>query len=539
MRKKCLAMLLAVVLAAGLLPGTAFAADDLPDWYFLFAIIKNVDTDCDNGDGVFTHTKYTMTQYEADFARDQIKAFEKYMNDLGVMRVHADVVELDGPVTNLTPASYEGSNLGSYLAVEQAAPLLKAGGIDLNKYDHVTCVASLNVDTRGYLGVTGAAFENGTGGSFINLRNREYVQRNLSSSNDLMIAYTHEFLHFMEQMCRKWGVKFDVHKICKTFYNEKYYVEETYTKIILNQIRGNAETGTGVFPTAWRYSPRVLRSARELTVPDGAASVGYDAFDSYNDLESVVIPGSVVSLEDYAFYKCSGLKSVTIPASVTSIGYAAFWGANIKDVYYTGTRAQWNAIRIGEFNAALTGANIHYSSAVSNPGATTPAFTDVPAWCANEAGWAVRNGITKGTNGSGTTFSPDRTCTDAEILTFLHRAAGGRKAASPSPFTVESYYQDAVDWAYEQGLIGASFRADALCTRAAAVSYIWRARGSGPSNASNSRFTDVPSNANYAGAVSWAVENGVTAGTGDGSTFSPNKTCSRGEIVTLLYRAYA
>ena len=167
-------------------------------------------------------------------------------------------------------------------------------------------------------------------------------------------------------------------------------------------------------------------------------------------------------------------------------------------------------------------------------------FIDVPDWCAREADWAVENGITKGTNSSGTTFSPDNTCTDNEILTFLWRAAGEPDASSPSPFTVQSYYQDAVDWAYEQGMIDISYVPNAPCTRASAVNYIWQALGSELPNIAGSRFIDVPANADYTDAVFWAVENGITKGTNSsGTTFSPDKTCSRGEIITFLYRAYA
>lgn len=202
MKKRLMSTLLALgmtlILCLGL-AAPASAGQALPDWYFLFAIIKNVDAGCDNGNGATTHAKYTMTQYEIDIARSQIEVFEKYMNQLGVMRAHVDVVELDATITELTKGSYQGSSLGSYLGAGQAAPLLKARGINLDNYDHVTCIASLNVDTKGYLGVTGAGFENGTGQSFINLRNQAYVQRGLSSNNNLKIAYVHEVLHFPVQ----------------------------------------------------------------------------------------------------------------------------------------------------------------------------------------------------------------------------------------------------------------------------------------------------------------------------------------------------
>lgn len=174
----------------------------------------------------------------------------------------------------------------------------------------------------------------------------------------------------------------------------------------------------------------------------------------------------------------------------------------------------------------------------SGPAPSAPSFTDVPDWCGNAVNWAVSKGITQGTGNN--EFSTMRTCTHGEILTFLWRAAGQQPAKAKAPVTVVSYFQDAVDWAYGEGLIGASFDAMADCTRADAVRYIWQAFGKHSAPASS--FSDVPAGADYAPAVNWAVDIGVTAGTAgstdDGTVFSPAKTCTRGEIVTFLHRAY-
>ena len=160
-------------------------------------------------------------------------------------------------------------------------------------------------------------------------------------------------------------------------------------------------------------------------------------------------------------------------------------------------------------------------------------FTDVPAWFTTEVGWAAANGITNG-YGDGT-FGTDDDCTNPQILTFLWRAAGEQPAKAKSPFTVQSYYQEAVDWAYGEGIIDASFNAYGYCTRASAMEYIWKAFGR--QSAAASSFVDVPASAPYAAAVNWGVSRGLTKGYGN-NDFRPGNICSRGEIAAFLYRAY-
>ena len=154
--------------------------------------------------------------------------------------------------------------------------------------------------------------------------------------------------------------------------------------------------------------------------------------------------------------------------------------------------------------------------------------------------WAVENGITDGT-GDGTTFSPDAPCTRAQIVTFLWRAAGCPEPKSLSSFAdvpAESYYAKAVAWAVENGITTGTgdgkFSPDATCTRAQAMAFIWRSQKSVAPDGVNS-FTDVAADAYYANAVQWAVENGITGGT-TATTFSPNASCTRAQIVTFLYR---
>ena len=160
-------------------------------------------------------------------------------------------------------------------------------------------------------------------------------------------------------------------------------------------------------------------------------------------------------------------------------------------------------------------------------------FTDVPEWCAPAVDWAIETGITMGVGGN--MFDPGTVCTNAQILTFLWRAADEPEPVASSPFTVASYYQDAVDWAYEEGMIGEDFVPSAHCTRASAVKFIWQALDE--PDAGDGSFVDVPVGADYAPAASWAVTNGIAQGYGN-NDFRPGNTCTRGEIVTMLHRAF-
>ena len=171
-------------------------------------------------------------------------------------------------------------------------------------------------------------------------------------------------------------------------------------------------------------------------------------------------------------------------------------------------------------------------------------FDDVSAnaYYADAVEWAVSKGITSGT--SANTFSPDASCTRAQMVTFLWRANGSPKADRANPFTdvsAEAYYYDAVLWAVEQGITSGTsattFSPDATVNRGQTVTFLWRANGSPVVDYAMS-FTDVDANAYYAGAVRWAVSEGITSGT-SGNSFSPNADCTRAQIVTFLYQDMA
>ena len=188
--------------------------------------------------------------------------------------------------------------------------------------------------------------------------------------------------------------------------------------------------------------------------------------------------------------------------------------------------------------------NVRKAHTVAVTFAKTSAFTDVPAgsYYEDAVAWAVANGITTGTDAAH--FSPDGSCTRAQAVTFLWRAAGSPAPESTAmPYTdvpAGSYYHDAVLWAVEQGITkgtsDTTFSPDATCTRAQIVTFLWRAEKAPAAGDEAQPFTDVAADAYYADAVLWAVENGITKGTTD-TTFGPNDDCTRAQIVTFLWRS--
>lgn len=245
-------------------------------------------------------------------------------------------------------------------------------------------------------------------------------------------------------------------------------------------------------------------------------------------------------IESGAFADCKNLVTVWFehePARLY-IGETAFTGCPNLTIYAPsgGTieaHCKANGIKFQAIDADGNIADSKTEPSQPDEPVTTP-FVDVPAteYYARPVAWAVENGITVGT--SETTFSPNDTCTQAQILTFLWRANG-----CPEPYKTmwlwwdNEYWAKAYKWGAQKSLYLALV-VDDPCTRADVVTYLWKLAGK-PTPGTSCSFTDVP--ASLTDAVSWAVEQGITVGT-SATTFSPDDTCTRGQIVTFLYRAY-
>ncbi|MGM9564897.1 InlB B-repeat-containing protein [Evtepia sp.] len=199
----------------------------------------------------------------------------------------------------------------------------------------------------------------------------------------------------------------------------------------------------------------------------------------------------------------------------------------------------------GKYTFTMPASNVTVKATFMEDNSMLNFFVDVPAdaYYYDAVLWAVENGITSGVDD--THFAPNATCTRAQAVTFLWRAAG-----SPEPESSEmtftdvaegSYYHDAVLWAVENGITkgtsDTTFSPDATCSRGQIVTFLWRSLESPDAGGANP-FTDVADDAYYADAVLWAVENGITTGTTD-TTFSPSNDCTRAQIVTFLWRALA
>ena len=325
---------------------------------------------------------------------------------------------------------------------------------------------------------------------------------------------------------------------------------------------------------------------RKLTLADTITEIGMSAFLGCTALTDISFGTGIRTLGPGAFLECTSLRQITIPVTVKLVDQSCFLGCgSLTKVTVLGADtvlepwavgydedAQEQAVPIPGFvlegwtgsatEAYAKDNNMTFASlgVLPDPDPTEPTdptdpaepepprnpFVDVPSYAYYTAPvlWAVDHAITAGTDK--THFSPNDTCTRTQVVTFLWRAAG-----NPEPKTGNNPFQDVkpsdyfykpVLWAVENKITAGTgtttFSPNDGCTRGQVVTFLWRSAGNPAPGSSKNPFTDVKSDAYFYTPVLWAVEHKITAGTSD-TTFSPNDTCTRAQIVTFLYRDLA
>lgn len=334
-------------------------------------------------------------------------------------------------------------------------------------------------------------------------------------------------------------------------YNDEKSAKVAYTvSASSGSISLPSPTRSGYTLSGWSDGTSTYAGGKTYTVPEGVesgATITLTAQWSYNG-------GGGGGIITYSI-AVSSVSNGTVTASRTSAskGTTVTLTVSLDDGYelssLTVTDANGNVLPLTDkgdgkyvFTMPASKVTVFATFKAATHDCPSEKFTDVDIsqYYHEAVDWAVTNGVTVGT--SATNFSPNASCTRAQMVTFLWRAAGSPAPATwVNPFTdVESgaYYYDAVLWAVEKGItVGTSattFSPDATVTRGQTVTFLYRCAGSPAVSGSNS-FVDVDSNAYYANAVQWAVTNEVTYGTST-TTFSPENDCTRAQIVTLLYR---
>ncbi|MDO4619932.1 MAG: leucine-rich repeat protein [Lachnospiraceae bacterium] len=353
----------------------------------------------------------------------------------------------------------------------------------------------------------------------------------------------------------------------------------------------------------------------ELEIPDSVTTIRSYAFEGCFNLQKIKLSKNLQAIQEKTFYECSSLKSVVVQETVKKIAADAFYQCrNLKNIFYTGDETAWKKIR---GNDVLSKKAIHYNSmdhttvtdeakiatctengltegshcevcgeifvkqkVIQAPGHTWSEwevtkeasyaetgmrvrscsvceeketeelaklelpFRDVSANSPFTAAivWAKESGITGGFNKEGTMFGTDQSCTRGQIVTFLWRAAGEPDPSSTeNPFTdvsSSSPFFKAILWARENHITGGisenTFGVNRSCTRGQAAAFIYRYARE-PEIDKGATFRDVPETIFCYRAVSWAVENGITSGMSS-TSFAPDSACTRGQIVTFLYR---
>lgn len=271
-----------------------------------------------------------------------------------------------------------------------------------------------------------------------------------------------------------------------------------------------------------------------VEIPAGIEELS--GFNSCYNLTTVIIPEGVTSLGPAAFSGCRDLYAIEVPKSVKQIDVTSFESCGWLTVY--GEKGSYMETFAKENNIRFSVGKIPDSSSVLSQ------FKDVFAgeYYSDAVIWASLRSITAGTDD--THFSPNGSCTRAQAVAFLWRAVGRPETMGEGSIFSDvksgEYYEKAVRWAAENNVTAGTgsekFSPDAVCTRAQIVTFLWRAAREPAPEYSKIIFTDIEAGSYYEKAVQWAVEQGITAGTGAGK-FSPDSKCTRAQIVSFLYRS--
>ena len=282
-----------------------------------------------------------------------------------------------------------------------------------------------------------------------------------------------------------------------------------------------------------------LRYDRTVSSSGGGSSSGGSGSGGASTAPSYSISTGKSENGSFSISSKSAAKGATVTITVTpDKGYKL---DTLRVLDKNGNSVKLTEVN-GKYTFTMPDGNVTITSSfVKETSVSAEPFTDVKSndYFHDAVLWAAQKGITSGTDA--THFSPNAACTRAQIVTFLWRAAGSPAPKSTGSFTdvsANSYYAKAVAWAVENGITGGTgsnrFSPDATCTREQAVTFLYRASGS-PAVSGGSAFTDVAANAYYANAVVWAEQTNVTGGIG-GGLFGSGNDCTRGQIVTFLYR---
>ncbi len=282
-------------------------------------------------------------------------------------------------------------------------------------------------------------------------------------------------------------------------------------------------------------------SLKTVKLPNGNTSIAEFAFSGCTALESIVIPEGMTEIANYVFERCTSLKEIYLPQSLCELCTSAFnYCKSLESIYYGGSIRQWREqVKISYRDMDQESYAHGYGQAVIYIGDESDPFKDVkkgdPFY--DEIFWAYGNSIINGDDTGN--YNPNDGITRAQIVMILWNATGNEEAYKPSGFADVkdgAWYAKAVAWAVENGITNGTdlgFEPDRVCTRAEIVTFLHRVNNE-PAPTAATSFTDLTQDW-YKDAVAWAVENGITKGVG-GNRFAPNDTCTRGQAAAFMYR---